>query len=44
MLSLQVEYQTGTKTVVTGGLKEGEKVVTQVDSEDIDEGARLKEK
>lgn len=44
MIPLQVEYQTGTRTVVTGGLKEGEKVVTQVDSEAVYEGARLKGK
>lgn len=41
-LPLQVEYQTGTKTVLAGGLKEGDRVITQVDSEDIYEGARVK--
>lgn len=39
---LQVEYQTGTKTVVTGGLKEGDRVITQVDSGNIYEGAKIR--
>lgn len=38
---IQVEYQTGTKTVVSGGLKQGERVISQVDSKDIFEGARV---
>lgn len=39
---LEVEYQTAVKTVVSGGLKEGDKVITQADSQDIYEGARVK--
>lgn len=39
---IEVEYQTGTRTVVTGGLEKGEKVIDQVDSEGIYEGVTVK--
>lgn len=39
---IQVEYQTGTKTVVSSGLKAGDRVITQVDSEVVYEGAKVK--
>lgn len=39
---IQVEYQTGTKTVVSGGLNQGDNVISQVDSKDIFEGARVR--
>lgn len=43
-IPIQVGYQTGTKTVVTGGLKVGQRVITQVDSEHVYEGAKVKRK
>lgn len=39
---IEVEYQTGARTVVTGGLEKGEKVIDQVDSEGIYDGAAVK--
>lgn len=41
---IQVEYQTGTKTVVSGGLKAGERVISQADSENVFEGAKVRGK
>ena len=40
---VEMVYQTGTRTVITSGLEEGEKVIDQVDSEGIYEGAKVKE-
>lgn len=39
---VEVEYQTGTQTVIAGGLSEGEIVIAQVDAEGIYEGAAVK--
>lgn len=39
---MEVEYQTGIRTVITSGLEEGDLVIDQVDSEGIYEGARVR--
>lgn len=39
---VEIEYQTGTQTVIASGLEEGDVVIDQVDSEGIYEGARVK--
>lgn len=39
---IQVEYQTGIRTVVASGLEEGAEVIDQADSEGIYEGAKVK--
>ena len=40
--AVEVEYQTGIRTVITSGLGEGDLVIDQVDSEGIYEGARVR--
>lgn len=40
--AVEVEYQTGIRTVITSGLEEGDLVIDQVDSEGIYEGARVR--
>lgn len=39
---IEVEYQTGTRTVVTDGLDEGDQVIGQADLEGVYEGAKVK--
>lgn len=41
-IPVEVEYQTGIRTVIAAGLEEGDKVIDQADSEEIYEGAKVR--
>ncbi|MDO5350166.1 MAG: biotin/lipoyl-binding protein [Lachnospiraceae bacterium] len=41
-IPVEVEYQTGIKTVIASGLQEGDEVIDQADSEGIYEGAKVR--
>lgn len=41
-IPVEVEYQTGIRTVIASGIEEGDEVIDQADSEGIYEGARVR--